>query len=191
MLKLRLVRHTIHFAVNRTIVLSVWFTCVLHYAIGLHEFVTIFLAFAMIFYAFIIRAVVQPYTICGAIHFDESTVRWRYKNGEINEYQYRKVTFVNGGYCGKYVYGLYLFYRFTDFKSSKDGVSNFLVFDDDPTKKLQIMLHDKREYRALLAYLEKLRDLGKDVVVTNYMLYQIKTYLKQIKRFIHEISMNF
>lgn len=87
MLKLRLVRHNIHFVINRIIVFSVWFTCLLHYVIGLHESVTIFFVFVMILYVFIIRAVFQPYTICGAIHFDESTVRWRYKDGETNESQ--------------------------------------------------------------------------------------------------------
>ena len=174
MLKLRLVKHNIHFTLNRIIVISVWFTCILHYVIGLHESVTIFFAFVMVFYAFIIRAVVQPYTICGEIHLDESTVRWRYKDAEINEFQYRKVTYVNGGYNGKYIFGLYFLYSFLDFKSSKDGVSNFLIFDDDPTKKVQIMLHNKREFRALLAYLDKLRDLDKDVIVINYILYQIK-----------------
>jgi len=155
----------------------------LHYAIGLHEIFTIFFAFLMVAYAFIIRAIVQTYTICGAIHFDESMVRYRYKHGEINEFQYRKVVYVNGGYYGKTVY---LFYKFLDFKGGKDGVSNLLVFDDDPTKKLQIILRDKKEYRALLDYLEKLKNLDKEVIVTNYILYKIKTYFFQIKRFINE-----
>ena len=186
MIKLRLVKHNIHFIVNRIIVLSVWFSCLLHYAIDLHEFVAILFAFVMIFYAFIIRAVVQPHTICGAIHFDETTVRRRYKNNEVVEFEYSKVTFVNGGYFGKYIYGLYFLYSFLDFKSSKDGVSNFLIFDDDATKKVRIMVHHKKEYWALIAYLDELRWLGKEVVVTNYQWYQIKTFFKQIKRLINE-----
>jgi len=142
--------------------------------------------FLMIFYAFIVRAVVKPYTIYGAIHFDESMVRWRYKDGEVNEFQYHKVTFVNGGYNGKYIYGLYFMYSFLDFKSKKDGVSNFLIFDDDPTKKVRIMIHHKREYQTLIAHLDELRWLGKEVKVTNYMWYQIKTFLKKFKRYINE-----
>jgi hypothetical protein len=137
----------------------------------------------MSFYAFILRDVVQPHTVFGTFIFEESSVSVLYKDGKINDFQYSKVTFVYGGYWGKWAYCLY---SFTDFKAARDGVSNFLIFDDDPLKKMQIMLHNKREYRALLAYLEKLRDNGKDVVVTNFIWHQVKTFFKQFKQFINE-----
>ena len=183
MFKLKLAKHNIHFFLYRAFALTVWSTCVLHYAIGLHQYVVQFFVLVWFIYIFTIRVFVQPHTICGAVEFGESSVTARYKDGKINDFQYRKVTFVYGGYYGSNIY-IVIVYLIDG--PSKDGVSNFLVFDDDPTKKIRIMLHSKKEYRTLRAYLDKLRDNGKEVVVTNYTLYQIKTYFKQFKQFINE-----
>ena len=176
MLKLKSVKHNKHFFLTRGIALTAFFACALHYIFGLHQYVILFFALVWGIYIFTIRIFVQPYTITGAVDFGETSVTTKYKDGIINDFQYSKVAFVYGGYYGGERYNFFL--HFID-GAAKDGVNNFLVFDDDPTKKIRIMLHNSKEYRALRTYLEELRDNGKDVVINNYTLYQIKTFLKQ------------
>jgi len=183
MFKLKIVKHNIHFFLTRTIALTVWSTCALHYAIDLPKFVVIFFVLVWVIYIFTIRVFVQGHTICGSVDLGESTVTVRTQDGRINNFQYKKVTLVYGGYYGG---NSYIFFMYVIDGPSKDGVSNFLVFDDDPAKKIRIMLHSRKEYRALRAYLRDLRVEGKEVVVNNYIIYHIKTYFKQLKQYINE-----
>ena len=182
-IRLKLASHNIHFTLGRLFFLFGLGSYVLLRFLNFPEFLFAFFLSLWFIHGFTKHIFVKPYTICGEIHIEESSVTLNREGEKINGFHYKKVNFVYGGFKGKFRFNLFV--SFLDLRDYHDGVSNSFIFDDDPAKKLQIMLRDKREYLALKQYLENLRNSGKEVVVTKYIVYQFKDYCKRfIKLFV-------
>ena len=102
----------------------------------------------------------------------------KYKTGMIKKIELTELHFIYDGYKGKDNDMITLL--FTGIRV-KDGVNNFLIFNNDYSNKVQILLRSKKEYKDLLYLLTELEASGIKTQTVRYKVFGFKNFLKKIK----------
>jgi len=114
-------------------------------------------------------------TIVGACSLDLHSVCLKYKD-RLEYIEFSEIVFIYDGYKGKADW----FYIFT-FSTVKNGVNNYLIFKNDTSTKIQIMLNSKKEYQKLLDKLAELEASGIKIEKARYLFFEFKNIVKKLK----------
>ena len=153
---LRIVRYNIHYRINRALYLA----CLLIFVGSIfiarinHEYYkkmndSIFFSCCLLIplIILVIHLWITRYKVIGVCSINRHSITLKYKTGMIKGIELTELLFIYGGYKGKDNDMISLI--FTGVRV-KEGVNNFLIFNNDFSNKVQILLRSKKEYKDLL-----------------------------------------
>ena len=122
-----------------------------------------------------IQSCFTRYKTIGVCLTDHHSFTLKYKAGMIKKIELTELLFIYDGYKGKYndmISGL------STGIPVKEGVNNYLIFNNDDSNKVQILLRSKNEYKDLLNLLTELETSGIKTQTVHYKVFGFKNILK-------------
>jgi len=121
---------------------------------------------------------ITRYKVVGVCSINRHSITLKYKTGLIKGVELSELLFIYDGYKGKENDMISLI--FTGVRI-KEGVNNFLIFNNDYSNKIQILLRSKKEYKDFLNLLIELEASGVKTQTVHHAVFGFKNILKKIK----------
>ena len=122
---------------------------------------------------------ITRYKVIGVCSIDRHSITLKYKTGMIKGIELTELLFIYGGYKGKDNDMISLICTGA---RVKEGVNNFLIFNNDYSNKVQILLRSKKEYKDLVNLLIELESSGIKTQTVHYTVFGFKSILKKLKQ---------
>ena len=185
---LHIVRYNIHYRINRILYLTAFFlifiglTIIAHIDYRFYKKMndSIFVAWCLVISltAWGTHLCMKRYTIIGECWTDHHSITLKYKTGMIKRIELKELLFIDGGYKGKCIMAWNILFAG---RNTKEGANNFLVFNNDYSNKIQILLASKKQYKAFLNKLSEFEAAGIKTQQVHYARFGFRNVLKKLK----------
>jgi len=183
---LQIARCNIHYRINKILYLAFLFMFIgsifiarIDYGFYKKMNDSIFFACCLLIpiFMWMIHAGMKRYTCIGVCIIDGQFINLKYNTGELKRIEIAELLLIYGGYKGKNnrVWNILFTGNIT-----KDGDNNYLVFNNDFSNKVQILLRSKKEYKDFQNLLIELEASGIKTQKVHYAVFGFKDIYKKL-----------